>query len=190
MTPSILQSDVIISIVKNWDWLISRKREWVNWSIFSVRLADKKRTVMKAIVSLERLCALSERLAIVLTCTLVSQSKDIFKNLDSTIQSILIFVDLMSWYTLEQGTSLNSRPSLDFLMKGIACFYSMYTTSYFWLYMYIVVWSLKSTDWPLQLSLEESNIYIAGSNSHVGSTKYVSGCNFLYLWCIWFCGIL
>ena len=53
-------------------------------------------------------------------------------------------------------------------MKGIACFYSMYTTSYFWLYMYIVVWSLKSTDWPLQLSLEESNIYIAGSNSHVG----------------------
>ena len=53
-------------------------------------------------------------------------------------------------------------------MKGIACFYSMYTTSYFWLYMYIVVWLLKSTDWPLQLSLEESNIYIAGSNSRVG----------------------
>ena len=99
---------------------------------------------------------------------LLVQSKEIFKNLDSTIQSILIFVDLMSWCTLEQGTSLNSRPSLDFLMKGIACFYSMYTTSYFWLYMYIVVWSLKSTDWPLQLSLEESNIYIAGSNSHVG----------------------
>ena len=127
--------------------LSSKKRARVNRSIFSVRLADKKRPVMKAIDGLERSCALSERHAFILTRTLVSQSTNVMKSLK--IQRPLFNQCIK---TLDQGTTSSCPPILDqaqttcHLMNGIAQFYSMCTITFGCIYIYVVVWSLKSTD--------------------------------------------